>query len=65
VLGASTELTRLPWTGHRVRRWEPEPLRWAGVHALYRLYRAADRREDAGLARTSRIASLANRVAGR
>ena len=53
------------WTNHRVRRWEPEPLRWAGVHALYRLYRAADRREDAGLRRTSRIARVANRVAGR
>ncbi|NYE37214.1 glycine/D-amino acid oxidase-like deaminating enzyme [Nocardioides cavernae] len=65
VLGASTDLTALPWTGHRVRRWEPEPLRWAGVHALYRLYRAADRREDAGLGRTSRVARLANRVAGR
>jgi glycine/D-amino acid oxidase-like deaminating enzyme len=65
VLGTSTGLTALPWTNHRVRRWEPEPLRWLGVHALYRLYRAADRREDAGLARTSRIAQVANRVAGR
>jgi glycine/D-amino acid oxidase-like deaminating enzyme len=65
VLGHETDLTRLPWTGHRVRRWEPEPLRWAGVHALYGLYRAADRREDAGLARTSRIARVAHRVAGR
>ncbi|MCW2736565.1 FAD-binding oxidoreductase [Nocardioides sp.] len=65
VLGHDTALVRLPWTNHRVRRWEPEPLRWAGVHALYRLYRAADRREDAGLARTSRIARVANRVAGR
>jgi glycine/D-amino acid oxidase-like deaminating enzyme len=65
VLGRDTDLTRLPWTGHRVRRWEPEPLRWAGVHALYRLYRAADRREDAGLARTSAIARVADRVAGR
>ena len=65
VLGHDTDLTRLPWTNHRVRRWEPEPLRWAGVHALYRLYRAADRREDAGLARTSRIARAAHRVAGR
>jgi glycine/D-amino acid oxidase-like deaminating enzyme len=65
VLGRDTDLTRLPWTGHRVRRWEPEPLRWVGVHALYRLYRAADRREDAGLARTSRVALVANRVAGR
>ena len=65
VLGRDTGLTRLPWTNHRVRRWEPEPLRWAGVHTLYRLYRAADRREDAGLGRTSRIARAANRVAGR
>lgn len=65
VLGEDTVLTGLPWTNHRVRRWEPEPLRWVGVHALYRLYRAADRREDAGLARTSRIARAANRVAGR
>ncbi len=65
VLGHDTTLVRLPWTQHRVRRWEPEPLRWAGVHALYRLYRAADRREDAGLARTSRVARVADRVAGR
>ena len=64
-LGASTDLTALPWTGHRVRRWEPEPFRWAGVHTLYGLYRAADRREDDGLRRTSRIARVANRVAGR
>ena len=50
VLRRDTDLTALPWTDHGVRRWEPEPLRWVGVHALYRLYRAADRREDAGLA---------------
>ena len=30
VLGRDTELTRLPWVGHRSRRWEPEPLRWLG-----------------------------------
>ncbi len=65
VLGHDTELARLPWTNHRVRRWEPEPVRWAGVHTLYRLYRAADRREDAGLAHTSRIARVAHRLAGR
>ena len=65
VLGRDTDLVRLPWTGHRVRRWEPEPLRWLGVHTLYRLYRAADRREDAGLGRTSRVARVADRVAGR
>jgi glycine/D-amino acid oxidase-like deaminating enzyme len=65
VLGQDTELTRLPWTGRRVRRWEPEPLRWLGVHALYALYREADRREARGLARTSMLARTADRVAGR
>jgi glycine/D-amino acid oxidase-like deaminating enzyme len=65
VLDRDTELTRLPWTGRQVRRWEPEPLRWLGVHALYALYREADRREARGLARTSLLARTADRVAGR
>jgi glycine/D-amino acid oxidase-like deaminating enzyme len=45
ALGVSSELTRLPWVGHRSRGWEPEPARWAGVHGLYALYRLADRLE--------------------
>jgi glycine/D-amino acid oxidase-like deaminating enzyme len=47
-----SELTSLPWVGHHSRSWEPEPARWAGVHGLYRLYRAADRLEapDSGQA---------------
>ncbi|MCS0639844.1 FAD-binding oxidoreductase [Streptomyces sp. LP05-1] len=62
----ATELTALPWVDHRVRRWEPEPLRWLGVQALYAAYRAADRREAAGRsARTDRLAVLADRIAGR
>lgn len=65
VLGRDTELTRLPWTGRQVRRWEPEPLRWLGVHALYALYREADRREARGLPRTSRLARAADAVSGR
>lgn len=65
VLGRDTELTRLPWTGRQVRRWEPEPLRWLGVHALYALYREADRREARGLGRTSLLARFADRVSGR
>jgi glycine/D-amino acid oxidase-like deaminating enzyme len=63
--GGRTELTGLPWVGHRVRRWEPEPLRWLGVHGLYAAYRAADRQEARGRAETSRVARLADRVAGR
>jgi glycine/D-amino acid oxidase-like deaminating enzyme len=34
ILGVDSDLTRLPWVGHRSRRWEPEPLRWLGVHAV-------------------------------
>jgi glycine/D-amino acid oxidase-like deaminating enzyme len=37
-----TELTELPWVGHRSRPWEPEPLRWMGVRGVASLARAAD-----------------------
>jgi glycine/D-amino acid oxidase-like deaminating enzyme len=33
VLRRDTDLTRLPWVGHRSRSWEPEPLRWLGINA--------------------------------
>jgi glycine/D-amino acid oxidase-like deaminating enzyme len=45
VLGRDTELTRLPWVGHRSRRWEPEPLRWLGVNAGLRAMTFADAEE--------------------
>ncbi|MEU6096591.1 FAD-dependent oxidoreductase [Streptomyces sp. NPDC047079] len=61
-----TELTALPWVNHRVRKWEPEPLRWLGVHGMYTTYRTADRRElTAPGVRSSRLARFADRVAGR
>ncbi|GAS94654.1 FAD dependent oxidoreductase [Mycolicibacterium canariasense] len=66
VLRHDTELTRLPWVGRRVRRWEPEPLRWLGVQSMYVLYRMADRREsERDLPATSRIARIANMITGR
>ncbi|MEO6505482.1 MAG: FAD-dependent oxidoreductase [Terrimesophilobacter sp.] len=66
VLRRDTELTRLPWSGRQVRSWEPEPLRWLGVHAMYGLYRLADRRErSANVSHTSRLAQLADRITGR
>jgi glycine/D-amino acid oxidase-like deaminating enzyme len=43
ILGLDTPETTLPWVDHRSRRWEPEPLRWLGVHA----YRARARLTDA------------------
>ncbi|MEU4116595.1 FAD-binding oxidoreductase [Kitasatospora sp. NPDC028055] len=65
VLGRDTELTALPWVGHTVRRWEPEPLRWLGVQAMYAAYHAADRQEAVGRATTSPIARVADLVSGR
>ncbi|MFJ9951248.1 NAD(P)/FAD-dependent oxidoreductase [Kitasatospora sp. NPDC091207] len=65
VLGRDTELTRLPWVGHKVRRWEPEPLRWLGVHALYAAYHAADRQEATGRPTSSPLARLADVISGR
>lgn len=64
LLGRDTELTRLPWVNRRVRKWEPEPLRWLGVHSMYELYRVADAREARGLTRTSRLAAFADRLTG-
>ncbi|MGW4867111.1 NAD(P)/FAD-dependent oxidoreductase [Streptomyces chartreusis] len=64
--GVRTELTDLPWVGHKVRKWEPEPLRWLGVHGLYAAYRAADRREfSRPSAESSRAARVADRISGR
>ncbi|MEO6471140.1 MAG: FAD-binding oxidoreductase, partial [Aeromicrobium sp.] len=65
VLRRDTELTALPWTGRSVRAWEPEPLRWLGVRAMYGLYREADRREAKGLDRPSRFARIGDRISGR
>ncbi|MFF9865394.1 NAD(P)/FAD-dependent oxidoreductase [Streptomyces sp. NPDC013953] len=61
-----TDLTTLPWVNHKVRAWEPEPLRWLGVQALYAAYRTADHREaTAHTSATHRLATLADRVSGR
>ncbi|MBR8741906.1 FAD-binding oxidoreductase [Nocardiopsis sp. MG754419] len=67
ILGRSTDLTRLPWVGHEVSDWEPEPLRWVGTRLVRGLYRTADRRESRprGKGHTSRLAGLATRMPGR
>ncbi len=64
VLGRDTELTGLPWVNRTVRKWEPEPFRWLGVHAMYQLYRMADEREFAGLPHTSKLAAVADSITG-
>ena len=65
VLGRQTPITELPWVGHQSRDWEPEPLRWLGVRGMYLAYKAADRHEARGRKRTSPIAVVADRIAGR
>jgi hypothetical protein len=50
---------------HAAPRWEPEPLRWLAVQAIYGAYRAADRDERRGRATTSPLARVADLVAGR
>ena len=65
ILGRETALTTLPWVNHRVRNWEPEPLRWLAVSALYEAYTRADRAELTRRSTTSPLATLADRVSGR
>ncbi|WP_129308367.1 FAD-dependent oxidoreductase [Streptomyces sp. L2] len=61
-----TDLTALPWTNHKVRKWEPEPLRWLGVQSMYATYRSADQQERRHPSTTSsRLAQVADRVSGR
>lgn len=65
ILGNETQLTELPWVGHRVRKWEPEPLRWIATKGLYAAYGVADAAEDRGRRTTSPIATIADVVTGR
>ncbi|MCE4027732.1 FAD-binding oxidoreductase [Microbacterium sp. Au-Mic1] len=65
ILGNETEITGLPWVNHRVRRWEPEPLRWIATKGLYAAYGMADRAELAGRPNTSPVAHLADVITGR
>ena len=65
ILRRDSDLTTLPWVGHRVRRWEPEPLRWLATRGLYAAYGMADRAELAGRPSTSPVARLADVITGR
>jgi glycine/D-amino acid oxidase-like deaminating enzyme len=45
ILGDDTDLTRLPWVGHRSRDWEVEPFRWLGINAGLTAMTLADTEE--------------------
>ncbi|WP_307249176.1 NAD(P)/FAD-dependent oxidoreductase [Catenuloplanes indicus] len=63
IRGESTDLTRLPWVGHRSPRWVPEPLRWLGITAGLGLIGRLDAAE-ARSGRTSRGAAILGRLLG-
>jgi glycine/D-amino acid oxidase-like deaminating enzyme len=63
VLGRDDPVTRLPWVGHRSRRWEPEPLRWLLVNAGLRLMTLADE-EERLTGRRSAVAATLSRALG-
>ena len=63
VLGRDSELTRLPWVGHRSKNWEPEPLRWLGINAGLRAMNWADA-EELRTGQPSRTASVVGRFLG-
>ena len=64
ITGTESDLVSLPFVGHHSRRWEPEPLRWAGINAMVRLTAGVDRTET----RTGRSpkyrSALLNRLTG-
>ncbi len=64
LLGADTELTRLPWVGPPERAWEPEPLRYAGIRTVHRLLQAADRAEGR-TGKPSKLGDVAATISGR
>jgi len=63
ITGAASELTGLPWVGHRSPRWEPEPLRWLGVNVGLHMMSAADA-EEGRTGRASRRAAIFGRLLG-
>ena len=63
VLRNDSDITRLPWVGHRSPSWEAEPLRWLGANAGLHAMGWADRAEArSGL--PSRLAQLTGRFLG-
>ncbi|WP_205843967.1 NAD(P)/FAD-dependent oxidoreductase [Nakamurella deserti] len=63
ITGTGSELVTLPWVNHRSRRWEPEPLRWAGINGGLRLAALVDRRE-AATGRPSRLGTVLGALTG-
>lgn len=63
ITNTPSDVVELPWVDRRSRRWEPEPLRWAGVNAVTALMANGDRTE-AGTGRPSRAVATFWRTLG-
>jgi glycine/D-amino acid oxidase-like deaminating enzyme len=63
IRGEKTEITELPWVGHRSPLWEPEPLRWLAVNAAMKAMASADSYEER-TGRPSKRATLVKRLIG-
>ncbi|MDO9409564.1 FAD-binding oxidoreductase [Patulibacter sp.] len=66
LVGRRSDLAALPWVlppGGRPPRWEPEPLRWAGVRGVYGLLGLGQEIERR-TGRPSRVTALAERISG-
>lgn len=61
ITGVQSELTRLPWVGHRSRAWEPEPFRWLGISTARRVAGWVDRYEERHQ-QTPRLARALDRI---
>ncbi|MEO6126693.1 MAG: FAD-binding oxidoreductase [Ilumatobacteraceae bacterium] len=46
IVGNDSDITTLPWVGHRSRNWEPEPIRWLSIQAALRLPSGIDEYEE-------------------
>lgn len=63
VVGVDSPCLSLPINEHPVRKWEPEPLRWAGINAGLTTTRMLDARESSGR-KPGRVLGRAARLLG-
>ena len=61
ITGRGTELSHLPWVGHRWQPWEPQALAMAGVGGIFTALRWADAIE-ASTGRPSRVLGVLDRA---
>ncbi len=65
ILERDSELTSLPWVGHRSGRWEVEPARIVAQRVITKVLASADRVEDAGGGPAGRVRLVSRFTASR